>query len=392
MPFGSEGLEPGIGLALSGGGFRATLFHCGTLWRLNELGYLAKLTRISSVSGGSLTAGVLALKWGNLAFTNGVAQNLIAEVIDPLRGFCARSIDTPSILEGILLPGKRISDELRAHYDKYLFAGRTLQDLPDPVRFVFNSTNLATGVDFRFSKPYAGDYRIGLIEKPTFPVALAVAASSAFPPVLSPVIIDADPRSFTRTDGADLYDVVAYRQRLVLTDGGAYDNLGLETVWKRLDTVLASDAGAPFGYQLSPQHDWLHQSLRVLDITTNQARGLRKRRLVEMLQSGARKGGYWGIMTEIDRYQLADAFKVPAAVTAQLARIRTRLNPFNEAEQCSLINWGYAVADAAMRKYVEPAAARPAGWPYPVYALDKPLDSGVKVEPTTDLVDPVSAP
>lgn len=62
MPFGSEGVEPGIGLALSGGGFRATLFHCGALWRLNDLGVLARLDRISSVSGGSITAGVLATK------------------------------------------------------------------------------------------------------------------------------------------------------------------------------------------------------------------------------------------------------------------------------------------------------------------------------------------
>jgi len=66
MPFGSEGPEPGIGLALSGGGFRATLFHCGALWRLNELGYLQKLARVSSVSGGSITAGLLGLKWPKL--------------------------------------------------------------------------------------------------------------------------------------------------------------------------------------------------------------------------------------------------------------------------------------------------------------------------------------
>jgi NTE family protein len=54
MPFGSEDVQPGIGLALSGGGFRATLFHCGALWCLNELGYLPKLNRISSVYAQSL--------------------------------------------------------------------------------------------------------------------------------------------------------------------------------------------------------------------------------------------------------------------------------------------------------------------------------------------------
>ena len=63
--------EPGIGLCLSGGGYRAMPFHLGALWRLNEWGYLAKLARISSVSGGSITAGVLGFKWAKLAFDAG---------------------------------------------------------------------------------------------------------------------------------------------------------------------------------------------------------------------------------------------------------------------------------------------------------------------------------
>jgi NTE family protein len=60
---GDGALRPGVALALSGGGFRATLFHIGALIRLNELGQLATLDRISSVSGGSITAGMLACRW-----------------------------------------------------------------------------------------------------------------------------------------------------------------------------------------------------------------------------------------------------------------------------------------------------------------------------------------
>jgi NTE family protein len=54
-------LEPGIGIALSGGGFRAMLFHAGALARMNELGLLSRAQRISSVSGGSIVNGHLAL-------------------------------------------------------------------------------------------------------------------------------------------------------------------------------------------------------------------------------------------------------------------------------------------------------------------------------------------
>lgn len=369
MPFGSEGVEAGVGLALSGGGFRATLFHCGALWRLNELGYLPRLSRISSVSGGSITAGALALQWSKLHFANGKVTNLTALVINPLRSFCGRMVDIPSILTGILLPGRRISDEVEKTYRKHLFGDASLQDLPDAPRFVINSTNLATGVGFRFSKPYAGDYRIGLIKHPRFRLSQAVTASSAFPPVLSPYIIKMDPNAFEQVEGADLYRNEAYRTRLRLTDGGAYDNLGLETVWNRYDTVLASDAGAPFGSDETPGNDWLRQAYRVLNITTNQSRALRKRALISDYQQQARKGTYWGIMTEIQGYGLPDALPVPVKVTRELADIRTRLNPFSEAEQCRLINWGYAVADAAMRRYVVSGPVPGPTWPYPTYSL-----------------------
>jgi len=52
-----------LGLALSGGGYRATLFGLGSLTRLNDAGLLGKLDLITSVSGGSILAGILALRW-----------------------------------------------------------------------------------------------------------------------------------------------------------------------------------------------------------------------------------------------------------------------------------------------------------------------------------------
>src|SRR5262249_28215587 len=77
LMFGDEGTEPQTGLAMSGGGFRATLFHLGALVRLNEFGFLPKLDRISSVSGGSITNGLLAVRWHQLKFdaATGVAAN-----------------------------------------------------------------------------------------------------------------------------------------------------------------------------------------------------------------------------------------------------------------------------------------------------------------------------
>lgn len=376
MPFGNEGLEDLTGLALSGGGFRATLFHLGTLWRLNELGYLPKLDRISSVSGGSIASGRLAVCWGQLRFVDGEASNFGVEIVAPLRAFCTRSIDVPAIGVGALLPWRDVSEIVEGHY-RDLFGPATLQQLPDRPRFIFNTTNFMTVVDFRFSKPYAGDYRVGKIPGPTFTVALAVTASSAFPPFLSPVIRSIDPNLFERWKDADLYDDVEYRRRLVLTDGGAYDNLGLETLEKRCRTLLVSDAGAPFGPDPDPGTAWHTQTLRAFDIATAQARELRKRRLIADYKDPAttRKGAYWGIESKISRYQLADALPVSLEATRYLSSIRTRLDPFSESEQCRLINGGYALCDAAMRKHVLSGPARkPPRWPYLDYALDRPIE------------------
>ena len=56
---GEDGPKPGIGIALSGGGYRAMLFHLGFIWRMHDAGILAKADRIASVSGGSITAAAL---------------------------------------------------------------------------------------------------------------------------------------------------------------------------------------------------------------------------------------------------------------------------------------------------------------------------------------------
>lgn len=373
MPFGSEGLERGVALALSGGGFRAVLFHVGVLWRLNEMGVLPTLSRISSVSGGSIASGLLAVRWKSLAFdAAGIASNFGTEVVSALRSFCSRNIDVTSVITGALNPFKSAGDEVADEYRQHLGMGVSLQSLPDSPRFVFNSTNYATGTSFRFSKPYAGDYRIGLIRQPNFDIATAVACSSAFPPVLAPIEIEFnEPGIFERTPGADLWGREEFRRRLQLADGGVYDNLGLETVWGRYDTVLASDAGKPFELDAGMGSFAPKQIFRVMDIGLNQALALRKRMLMHEYKRGALKGAFWAINTPITDYKVNHAISVVPERIQDLSSIRTRLDRFREQEQCELINWGYAVSDAAVRAYalhVVQVMGSPT-LPYPQYPL-----------------------
>jgi NTE family protein len=175
-------------------------------------------------------------------------------------------------------------------------------------------------------------------------------------------------------EGADLAGNRAYTRTLHLADGGVYDNLGLEPVWKRCGTVLASDAGAPFALNETANTDMLRQTMRALDVATDQSRGLRKRILVDQLGRGLAKGAYWGIDTAIGDYGLADSLPCKPARAEPLAAIRTRLNPFTDQEQGELINWGYALTDSAIRKYAPQlvAAGAPApAWPQPKWRLDR---------------------
>ena len=186
-------LEDGIGLALSGGGYRAMMFHVGVLIRLNQTALLRKVKTISSVSGGSITAGVLGMCWKDLRFEGDVAANF-GIVVDRLRKMAETSVDAGAVIKGILFPGS-ISDRVAQAYDSVLFEGAKLDALPDDSqagnpRFVINATNIQTADLWRFSRDTMGDYRVGLVQHPDVSLAAAVAASSAFPPVLSPATLD----------------------------------------------------------------------------------------------------------------------------------------------------------------------------------------------------------
>lgn len=341
-------LEDTIGLCLSGGGFRAMIYHVGALTRLNELGLLSRLQEIASVSGGSITAGMLAVAWKRLRFDDhGTAVNFHVEVAEPLLRFSRVPVDLRAIAWG-LLPGCSAADSVAASYDRHLYKGADIQDIPDAPRFTFMATNLQTGSGWRFAKAYAADFRVGRIDAPQIPLARVVAASSAFPPFLSPVRIAFASGSVKMTDGADLHRA-PFTERAVLSDGGVYDNLGLERVWKRCRTVLVSNAGKTVPELGNPAGRWVGQTLRTLNLVQQQAENSRRRILFGMSNLGQRNVAYWSIDTPIYAYGLDGALCVSADDVRKAATIRTRLNSFSEEETELLLAVGYAGADAALR-------------------------------------------
>jgi NTE family protein len=370
------------GLALSGGGFRATLFHLGVLWRMNELAHLGNLNRITSVSGGSILAGHLGCIWRDLDFVNGVAGNFPDLVAEPIKQFCSRTVDGWAIAKGKLDPFNTAADYVTSAYNKHLYHGATLHDLPDDMagegpRFIIYATNLQSGVSFRFSRPYMADYRIGLNRNTgDVLVADAVAASSAFPPILTPKVLETDPDNWEQdTDPkkrGDLWKNEDFRRKIYLSDGGVYDNMGLEAVFDQCNPLFVSAAGGPFSSEplgWKEKHSEIGIGLRATSILTEQTRALRRRMVIRGYQDKERGGAYWNIASEISAYKLKDPIIPDNDLTKSLRFVRTRLNSFSPEEQGQLINWGYAIADAAIRKWVSPQKLGDWEWPSPEYPL-----------------------
>ena len=170
-------------------------------------------------------------------------------------------------------------------------------------------------------------------------------------------------------DGEDL-NSPPYTTDLILSDGGVYDNLGLETVWKSYTTVLVSDGVGKTEAEPDPPVNWAEHSKRVLDLIDNQVRSLRKRQLIDSYKlpeshEYQSNGTYWGTRSHVKDYDLPAIPNYPftPAVcdpdkTDRLANISTRLKSLDSDTQVRLINWGYAICDVAMRKHVDPTWTR----------------------------------
>ena len=359
----------GRGLALSGGGYRASLFHLGVTRRLHELGTLQHTTRLSSVSGGSILAGFLAHRMLDHGAERLAFDDWERQVSAPFRKLVRKDIRTGLILRHAAwnwaLPGPRA-----AGFEKALakrIGRRRLVELPQPgddrVEFIFLATDIEQGVLWRFSRAKIGNYRTGTEAPPDdMTIAEAVAASACFPPVFGPKKV--------RRDGK----VIAH-----LTDGGVYDNTGMEPIWLHNSVVLVSDAGAVFDIKVPK---WFgSRIMRYVEIGRNQVSALRRRAVLRRLDPAYAThrdgepidkptGAFWRLASRRHHFlENADA-DVLAEVAAlekdwygypdrddddlvhsHIDEIRTDLDAFTTAEAKILENHGYVMADLAIRRH-----------------------------------------
>ena len=361
----SAGSRRGMALCLSGGGFRAAIFHLGAMLRLHQAGRLLRVEAVSAVSGGSIAAAWLACRYlaGRRDEREGFAEwcgrvDFLAEVLEPFRAVAGRDLRSLPVLLtwpwNWLWPSTRVA-LLRRRYEA-IFERRELRDLPPTPRFVFCATDLTFGVNWEFSRRRCGDFQAGYLRRHgKLSLATAVAASSCFPPLFGPLRLDLRAEDFLRgRHRGEFADHL--RDRIELSDGGVYDNLATEPVIKSAAEILVSDAGAPFAF-VAGEHA-LRRLLRYASVVSNQAVALRKRLFFRGLRDGEHAGAYWNLR---DRDAGAPGYS-PGLARDCIARVRTDLDRFTSAEFEVLVNHGYfGCLDATGT----PADAASAPWPYP---------------------------
>jgi len=260
-------------------------FHLGCLRALNTLGLLDQVKAISTVSGGSVIGTAWAAHNGDFksfehkirtVLQSGLVKAAIRNVFSPLGFKVVGSFLIAAILSIVLLllrltgrliacfipalkplsrwlgalrsPWRRThtrSSLLEAAMTDLIFGDTSLQDLSaKPFRLIINATELRTGSAFRYSPVHSGSWRWGELISNDMPLAHAVAVSAAYPLFL-PAFDEV--HQFQKNGKTS-------EHRVLLTDGGVYDNLGLGVFWPgrspevslnvlKVDSIICCTAG-----------------------------------------------------------------------------------------------------------------------------------------------------
>jgi NTE family protein len=340
-----EAVAPKVGLALSGGGSRAIAFHLGCLSALSRLGLLDRVAILSTVSGGSvigayfhahfhgeggdfasfeakirdlLAQGLAAPMCHKLFSATGikvtaafmavglvaVAVTLIKMLIKVTRWVTPRALAVQFERFDIRSPLHRFASRttlLEAVLDDLLFKGASLKDLPAQPHLVINATELRTGSAFRFGTMESGSWRWGKLHRNDASVAHAVAASAAYP-----LFLPAFDETLTfEKDGA------LKNSRVILTDGGIYDNLGLGCLWPDrspdvslnvipVDTIICCSAG--YGLrQDSPGQFLFARMYSAFSAVFDRAQNAAMHRLHDAQRTGQIKGFLFPYLGQQDR-------------------------------------------------------------------------------------------
>jgi len=244
-----------IGLALSGGGSRAIAFHRGCLRALHDTGVLDRVSVVTAVSGGSVIAGMYA--YSNDSFEEfdrrvtrvlscGLHKAIVRQLVSPrllIQVLASNVVSRPAAALASMIgrqpPLRRWasrSDAMEQALRRTLFHDLKLADVARPgVDVVLNACELRTGTAFRFGNRRSGSWRTGEVRGNDIAVAHAVACSAAYP-----MFMPAFDREY-----AFVKDGQTVTRRVVIADGGVYDNLGVSCIEPGRDSDFSLHSYSP---------------------------------------------------------------------------------------------------------------------------------------------------
>jgi hypothetical protein len=396
-------------ICLSGGGYRAALFHLGVLWRLNEAGLLYKAARIAGVSGGAITAAVAGANWGKLDFVGGIATNFPQAIVAPVFDLTSHTIDVESVLFGVLTTVSP-SHALVHAYNGFLFSHRTLQSLPTEGKgpqVVLLASDMRSGTSWFMSRHAMGSPGISYYAYPDMELAVAVAASSAYPPVLAPLTIDTSglklvlfpwtPTELSIADrekvdlwlhGEDTPEKVALaselkqtlplgfqaairewsdkavkaqneriglddaaKKTIYLEDGGVLSNTGYE-MCTTSPRFIVSSAALDSENLTPPPKSWISTLSTTIDLIYTRA----EQSAIHSIKLGRGNNKCrdfsprhnCGALVELSNRRGAESTDYDYEDGLRAASIPTRLEKLSEKGKKQLINWGYLAAKSAL--------------------------------------------
>ena len=303
-----------IALALSGGGFRATVFHLGVLARLAKEDQLENVTYLSTVSGGTLCAGlVYALnnfQWPN---SNEYQEKVLPEARKVMTTIDIKDAMIKRVLIRIFEIMDTRADDLSALMQEHWGIDIALKDLPEAPRWMINATCYETGKNWRFERFRMGDYLFGYTHDTDIPLSDAMAASAGFPGLIGALSLETSNKNWFKYKASLEESLVLNEGEPIeskttpiqpayspvhLWDGGVYDNHGLEGLhdfidgWKEdIDFLIVSDAAGrskPQAYR--PGIKAMERI--VTGIMLDQVRSLRARAIIERIVNHDDKGAF----------------------------------------------------------------------------------------------------
>lgn len=359
-----------IGLALSGGGMRAAIFHLGLLGRLASEDLLERVTFVSTVSGGSLGMGLVyslsGKRWP-------ASREFLGTIAPRARRLMTRTdLQVDAILRlprrpQHLLYGR--AKVLAESIEKRWGVEGLVSELPDEPRWIINATTYESGKNWRFMRKRMGDYKLNHTPDPAFPLASAMAASAAFPILIGPLVLRTRGFAWARFTGESRHATLPTESEVPsihLWDGGVYDNLGVEPLFKsggryrdEFNFLVVSDASTPLGVERPLP---FRRARRLINIAMDQVRSLRSRQLVAHFASHPNSGAYLKAGNAA-RYILEqagiDEEEVAAVVTSCLSEKdaelalghKTTLRRPSQEQFDRLYRHGWEVADCTLSAY-----------------------------------------